>query len=190
VVASGGGQVKTASVAVTVNAAPSFTFSASAPALAIQAGQTAGSIVLTTKNLTGNFNSPVTLAVKGLPTCVSGSFSAATLAAPGSGTSTLTVTAPSTVTPGQYRIAISAAGGTVSQSVGLLLTVLAPPGFTLKSNISSLALTAGASFSTTLTIAATNSFNSPVTLTVGTLPAGITAALSSPTIAEAAGSAR
>jgi len=189
VVASGGGLVKSVPVVVTVTATPNFTLAASQTALTIQAGQAAGAMSATIRNLTGNFNSAVALSVSGLPAGVTGGFSPATLAAPGTGTSTLTLTAGSTAVAGQYKATISATGGTVTQTSSLLLTVVGGPGFTLKSSVTSVALTAGASFSTTLSYTAVNSFNSAVTLAVGTLPAGVTATLSSPTISGTTGSA-
>jgi uncharacterized membrane protein len=189
VVASGGGLSKSVPLAVTVNATPNFTLAASQTAMTIQAGQTAGTMTATVKNLTNNFNSAVALSVSGLPTGVTGVFNSPTLAKPGTGTSTLTLTALGTAAAGQYKATISATGGSVTQTSSLLLTVVGGPGFTLKSSVSSIALTAGASFSTTLSYTAVNSFNSAVALTVGTLPAGFTATLSSPTISGTTGSA-
>jgi pseudomonalisin len=187
VVGTGGGLVKSVPLVVTVTAAPSFTLSASASALTVQAASLSGTVVLTVSNLTGNFSAPVSFTVSGLPLNVA--FSAPNLAAPGSGSSTLTITALSTVTPGQHLITVTATGGTVAQSANILLTVLAVPGFTLKTDVPSLGVTAGATFTTTLSIVGQNSFNSPVTLTIGTLPTGITASLSSNTISGTTGTA-
>jgi len=184
VVTSGGGLVKQLPMVVTVTAAPSFTLSAAQSALSIQAGQATAALALTVKNLTGNFSAPITLSVAGLPVGVTGVFSSPTLAAPGSGTSTLTLTALSTTTPGTSKITITATGGTVTQYASIQLAVISIPGFTLKTDVTSLLLTAGATFSTTVSVVAQSSFNSPVTLTVGTLPAGVTAALSSTTISS------
>ncbi len=191
VVVSGGGLVKSIPMTVIVTAAPSFTFTSNLAALAIQAGQTGGVVALTVKSLTGNFSSPVAFSVAGLTNVngVTAAFSSPTLAAPGLGTSILTLSAPSSALPGQYKLTINAVGGTVTQSASLLLTILGVPGFTLKTDVTTLAITAGATFSTTVSIVATNSFNSPVALTIGTLPAGVTAAFSSTTISGANGTA-
>ncbi len=189
VIGSGGGLVKSVALVVTVTAAPAFTMTASANALTAQASQSAGTVLLTIGNLTGNFSAPVSFSVSGLPTGVTSAFSAPSLAAPGSGTSTLSITAPSTVTPGQHLISVTATGGTITQTVNILLTVLGVPGFTLKTDVTSLAITAGAMFSTTASIVGQNSFNSPVTLAPGTLPAGFTVSFSSNTISGVTGTA-
>ena len=182
VVASGGGLIRSLPVAVTVVAAPNFTLASNMPAFSIQAGQAPGSLKVSVSQLTNGFNSPVALSISGVPTGVTAAFSTTTIAAPGTGTSTLTLSALSTVTPGQYKLVLTGAGGTVSQSINVLLTVTGIPGFTLKTDVSSLSLTAGAAFSTTVSIAAVNGFASTVNLSVGTLPAGVTATLSSNTI--------
>jgi hypothetical protein len=185
VVASGAGLLKTIPLVVNVTAAPNFTLTANASATAIQVGQVGGNLTLTVKNLTGNFNAPITFTIGGMPAGVTAVFSSPTLAAPGTGTNTLTMTALSTAMPGQYRININGSGGTVTETVNVLLTVLAVPGFTLKTDVSSLALTAGATFSTTVSVVPQSGFNSPVTLTLGALPVGVTAALSSNTLSGA-----
>lgn len=189
VVGSGGGLVVSVPVTVLVAAAPNFTLTTSAAATAIQAGQASYSLLLTVGGLTGGFNAPVTFSVTGLPTGVTGTFSATTVAAPGTGTANLTLAAASTATAGQYKLTITATGGGVSQSAGLLLTVIGLPGFTLKTNVTSLALAAGGAFTTTVSLVGQNGFNSPVTLSLGTLPAGVSATLSSTTISTVNGTA-
>lgn len=189
VAATGGGLVRSLPLAVTVTAAPSFTLATSMPAFAIQAGQPAGSVAVTVSKLTNGFSAPVALSITGLPTGITAGFSSNTFAAPGTGTSTLTLSALGSVTPGQYKLVVTGTGGTVAQSVNLLLTVVGVPGFTLKTDVSSLSLTAGAAFSTTVSVVAQNGFNSTVNLSVGTLPAGVTATLSSNTISNANGTA-
>lgn len=189
VVTAGGGLKQTSPLAVTVTAAPNFTFTESQAASVIQPGQASASFTLAVSNLTNAFNAPITLSVAGLPTGVTGTFSSATLAAPGAGTSTLTLAASSSAAPGTYKLVITAAGGTVSNSLKYALNVVNVPGFTLKTDVSAIRLTAGASFSSTVSIVAQNSFNSPVALHLGTLPAGVTASLSSSTISTPNGTA-
>jgi pseudomonalisin len=74
-------------------------------------------------SLSGGFNAPVTLAVKGLPAGVSATFAPAALAAPGAGTSALTVTATTKAAPGRYTATVSAAAGAGTQSAVVSLTV-------------------------------------------------------------------
>jgi uncharacterized membrane protein len=185
VVGVGGVLRNTLPLTVTVNAAPTFDFAADLAAPTIYAGQAPGQVNLTVKNLTGNFNSAVTFSVAGLPSGVTATFAPAALAAPGSGTSILSLTAAGSATPGQYRFAVSATGGGVVRYANLLLTVIGPPSFALKTDVTSLALVAGATFNTAVGIVPQNGFNSPITWTVGTLPVGITVSFSSNTIGNA-----
>lgn len=76
-------------------------------------------------SLSGGFNAPVTLTVKGLPPGVSASFSPASLAAPGAGTSIMTLMATTATKPGLYAATVSAtaSGSTVTQSAVVSLTV-------------------------------------------------------------------
>ena len=189
VTATGGGLTRALPIVVTVTAAPNFTLTESNAGYAIQAAQAGGTVSFTTINPIGSFNAPVTMSLSGLPVngTITGTFSSSTIAAPGIGTSTLALAALSTATPGQYKLTITAAGGSVSHSINLLLTVAGIPGFTLKTNITSLAITAGCAFTTTVSVVGQNGFNSPITLTLGALPAGVTATLSSTTLNSATG---
>ncbi len=189
VVATGGGLIKSLPLVITITAAPNFTLTANQSATSIQVGQGTVSTIYTVSNLTNGFNGTVTFSIAGLPVGVTSAFSVPTLAAPGTGTSTLTLTPSATVTPGQYKLTITAAGLTVSQSSSLLLIVLGAPGFTLKTDVSSLALRAGAVFITNVSISALFGFNSPVTLSLGAVAPGITATLSSSTLSGATGTA-
>jgi hypothetical protein len=67
----------------------------------------------------------------------------------------------------------------------LLLTVIGPPSFTLKTDVTALALVSGATFNTLIRLAPQNGFNAPVSLTVATLPAGMSVTFSSNTITSA-----
>ncbi|MGO9127778.1 MAG: protease pro-enzyme activation domain-containing protein [Terriglobales bacterium] len=74
--------------------------------------------------LGGGFNAPVVLAVKGLPSGVSATALPASLAAPGAGTSVLTLTAASTAKPGKYTVTVSATAGSAAAQSGVVsLTV-------------------------------------------------------------------
>ncbi len=62
-------------------------------------------------NLSGGFNGSVVLAIKGLPSGVSASLVPASLAAPGAGTSVLSLAAASNAKPGKYSVTVSATAG-------------------------------------------------------------------------------
>ena len=177
---SGSGLVRTSSLALIV-AAPTFTLSASAASATVTAGNSA-SIVLTTASTSG-FKSAVTLSVTGLPKGVTAAFSPATIASPGSGTSTLKLTAASTAVNGLSVLTLKAVGGGITQSQTLNLTVTAPT-FSLTVGASSSTLNAGSTASVGLNTAGTNGFKAAISLSVTGLPKGVTAKFAPASIAS------
>jgi hypothetical protein len=100
---------------------PDFALTASPTTISVAQGGTKTTTVSTT--VSGGFNSAVSLSATGLPAGVTAAFSPASIAAPGSGSSTLTFTAGSTATTGTSTITINASGGGVSHSTTVSLTV-------------------------------------------------------------------
>ena len=119
IVGVGGGVTHTASVTVTVSAAPDFAISVSPPSQVVLQGQTTSYSV--NVNALNGFNSQVSLSVSGLPSGANGVFSNPT------GTpnfaSTLTVTLPSDVSPVSYTLTVTGSGGGLTHVVNLVLTV-------------------------------------------------------------------
>lgn len=76
-------------------------------------------------SLSGGFDAPVTLRVTGLPPGVSASFVPAALAAPGAGTSVLSLTSTAKAAAGKYTATVSAtpAGSAATQNAAVSLTV-------------------------------------------------------------------
>jgi pseudomonalisin len=74
-------------------------------------------------SLSGGFDAPVTLTVKGLPAGVTATLVPASLAAPGAGTSVLTLTSTAKAGPGRYTATVSAVGSGVAQNAVVSLTV-------------------------------------------------------------------
>ncbi|HEX8267633.1 MAG TPA: hypothetical protein VF596_19685 [Pyrinomonadaceae bacterium] len=100
---------------------PTFSLSSSASSLSVnQSGTTMATISST---LSGNFNSAISLTAAGLPAGTSASFSPSIIAAPGSGTSILTITAGSPVPTGTYNVVITGAGGGQNRSVTVNLMI-------------------------------------------------------------------
>ena len=90
-------------VSVTVtNPTPTFTLSESPTSLSVAPGA-AGTSTITTA-VSGGFSNAVALSASGEPSGVTVGFSPASIAAPGSGTSTMTATVASTVAAGTYPI--------------------------------------------------------------------------------------
>jgi uncharacterized membrane protein len=160
-----------------------FTVTASPAALSVTQGTSGASVISTT--VSGGFNSAVSLAVSGLPAGVTASFSPASIAAPGNGSSTLTLSASSTATTGTVSLSITATGGSVSHTTTIALTVnsAATPDFSVSASPASLSVTQGSSGSSTISTTVSGGFNSAVSLSVSGLPAGVTAAFSPTSIA-------
>jgi hypothetical protein len=121
--ASGGGVSHSTTVSLTVSATatPDFAVSASPASLSVAAGSSGTSTISTT--VSGGFNSTVSLSASGLPSGVTAAFNPTSIAAPGSGSSTLTFTAASTAAAGTSTITINASGGGISHSTTVSLTI-------------------------------------------------------------------
>jgi hypothetical protein len=103
------------------NPTPNFAVSASPTTVSVAQGGTKTTTVSTT--VSGGFNSAVSLSASGLPAGVTASFSPASIATPGSGSSTLTFNASSTATIGTSTITVNATGGGISHTATISLTV-------------------------------------------------------------------
>src|SRR6266481_3874878 len=185
ITATGGGVTHTTTVSLTINAAatPNFTISASPASLSVTQGASGNTTVSTT--VSGGFNSAVSLSVTGLPAGVTASFNPASLAAPGSGNSTLTFTASSTATTGTSTVTITATGGSVTHTTTVSLTInaVATPNFTISASPASLFVTQGTSGNTTVSTTVSGGFNSAVSLSASGLPAGVTASFNPASLA-------
>jgi hypothetical protein len=161
--------------------APGFTLTPGATSAAAVAGGSTP-IKLSTAGLNG-FQSAVALSVSGLPAGVAASFAPASIAAPGSGSSTLTLAAASGTAAGSFNLTVTATGGGLTKTQPLSLTVLLPPGFTLMASATSAKVSPGVSVPIKLSTAGLNGFQSAVALSVSGLPKGVAASLSPPNIA-------
>ena len=162
---------------------PNFALSASPASLTVTQGSSATSTVST--SVSNGFNSSVALSISGLPSGVTASFSPTSIAAPGSGSSTLTFTASSTATTGTFNTTVSATGGGITHTTVIPVTVNAAtaPNFTLSASPTSLSVAAGSSGSSTISTTVSGGFNSAVSLSATGLPTGVTAAFSPTSIA-------
>ncbi len=123
VTANGGSLRQTTTVTLTVTAVATFTMSASPASLSIMQGNQGTSAITTT--ISGGFNSAISLSATGAPTGATISFNPASIPAPGSGTSTMTITVGGSTPMGTYNIVVTGSGGGVRQTVTLSLTVTA-----------------------------------------------------------------
>ena len=181
VTATGGGVTLNQPLSLTVLVPPSFTLTPSATSATVAAGGSTP-IVLSTAALNG-FQSAVLLSVSGLPTEVTASFAPTSIAAPGNGSSTLTLAAASGTAVGSFNLTVTATGGGVTMNQPLSLTVLVPPGFTLTPSATSATVAPGGSIPIVFSTAALNGFQLAVALSVGGLPTGVTASFAPTSIA-------
>jgi hypothetical protein len=110
-----------ASLEVSAAATTDFTLSLSPVTVTVTPGNS-GSTTVKTKASSG-YSHSLKLTATNLPTGVKLSFIPATIAAPGTGTSTAHLTVPSSVATGTYSIHVTASDGTNSRSATLKLKV-------------------------------------------------------------------
>ena len=149
--------------------APTFLL-ASSGSLSLGQGSSTNTYVYVT-DLYG-FSGLVNLAVSGLPTGVTASFSPN----PTSGTSSVTFTASSSASVGQSTVTITGTSGSVSATTTIQLGVFKPT-FTLTSS-SSVGIGQGNSISTSVYVNDQYGFAGSVSLAVSGLPSGVTAVFS------------
>src|SRR5437588_3695889 len=148
-----------------------YTLSLAPAALTIVQGANGTATVTITRT---NFTGAVALSLGGAPTAVTGSFNPAGPTGTGS---TLTVTVGATVVPGVYNLTVTGTGTPGNRSTPLTLTVSAAPDYTLSLSPAALTIGQGATGNSAVTITRTN-FTEPVTLSLGTAPAGVTGSFS------------
>src|SRR5262249_54371262 len=100
-----------------------FTIAAAPTSLSVAQGN-AGTTTISTAGA-GSFNSAISFSASGLPTGTNASFNPATIAAPGSGSSTLTLAVGGATTAGIYPVTVTGTGGGITHTSTLALTVTA-----------------------------------------------------------------
>ena len=162
---------------------PAFTLSASPSSVSVTAGNSGTSSVST--SVSGGFNSSISLSASGVPSGVSVSFNPASIAAPGSGSSSVTFNVAAGTTAGTYPITITATGGGLTQTTTINLTVQADVSgaFTLSAASTSITVARSSSTQTSVSTAISGSFNSAISFSSSGNGAGITASVSPNSIA-------
>jgi subtilase family serine protease len=115
VTGTSGSTIEHASISVTVEAAPTFTLTPSATSLSVAPGSSKTLTLMTAP--TSGFSAAISLSVTGLPSGVTAVFTPATIGAPGSGSSSLKLTAGSRVKAGNYTATVSATSGSTKKQV-------------------------------------------------------------------------
>lgn len=184
VTGSGNGMEENTTVTLTVTA-PTFTISASPSTLDVTQGSYGTSTITTT--VSGGFNSAISLSATGAPSGTTISFNPTTIAAPGSGSSVMTVTVGASTAAGTYPITVTGSGDGVQQNTTVTLTVTSSATFTISASPTTLTVQAGNQGTSTITTAAVAGFDSSIALSATGMPAGTTASFN-PTSIPAPGS--
>ncbi|HEY6849260.1 MAG TPA: hypothetical protein VI320_24050 [Terracidiphilus sp.] len=166
-----GALVRTTALVLTIPQ-PAFTMTSSASSLELIMGSSV-STKITVTGANGS-SSNVSLQATGLPTGVTAMFSPPAT----SSVSELTFLAAANTIAGTYSVTVTGTSGSATHATTIAV-VIPRPGFSLSPSPSSLSVLAGGSgASSTISVAATNGFNSPVALTVSGLPAQTSAIVS------------
>jgi kumamolisin len=189
VTGTGGGITHSATISLTVTSAPvpAFTLTASPTSVSVVQGASGSSTVTTA--VSGGFSSAIALSASGMPTGVTATFSPTSIAAPGSGTSSLTLAVASTTTAGTYPITVTGTGGGITHTATVSLTVTAATAgaFTISVSPTSGSLDQGQSGYAVVSIGVSGGFDSKVSLSATGIPTGVTGSFS-PTSITGAGS--
>ena len=167
-----GSLTSTARMTVTVTSSPAFSISATPATLSLaRGGASTSTIAINPQN---GFTGTVALAISGLPSGVTASFSPASSI----GTSTLTLTASSSAALKASVITIAGTSGSLTSTATINLTVGAAKGFTIAASPASLSVAPGSKGTSTITVTPQGGFNSAVAFSVTGLPSGVTATFS------------
>ena len=102
---------------------PSFSITPSSGSVSIVQGSNS-SVNINTSALNG-FNNAVALSITGVPASVTSTFTPASIAAPGTGSSNLNLAVGATAVAGTYTLTVKGTGGGVTQTTTVTLTVTA-----------------------------------------------------------------
>lgn len=153
----------TGTVTVTVNTPAGFTLSPAPSSVSVAQGGSGTSTI--TVNDVGGFSGTVTLAASGLPSGITSSFAAGTVA--GTQVLTLTASASAQVTSSPVTITITGTSGALSATTSVSLSITPQPAFTAGSGgTTSMSVVPGATTGNTgtISVAGTNGFAGPVNL--------------------------
>jgi PKD repeat protein len=178
---AGGESADSGEASAMAQASPSFSIAASPSSLSVQQGSN-GSVSINTSALNG-FNNGVALSVSGLPANVTPTFTPASIAAPGSGSSTLNFAVGASAATGTYTLTVTGTGGGVTKTTPVTLTITASAvNFSISANPSSITVTVKGGSSSS-TISATVLQGAPtIALSASGVPKNVTVSFSAASI--------
>lgn len=186
VTGSGGTIQQSTTLTLTVISMGSFTITASPSSLAVAQGNQ-GTTVITTAVVAG-FSSSVALAASGVPSGTTVSFNPRSIAAPGMGSSTVTIAVGSSTAGGTYPITITGTGAGIQKLTTVTVTVTAAPSFSVAVSPTSLSVRRGNQGTSTVTTTVSGGFSNAITLSASGIPSGTTVSFSpNPIAAPGAG---
>ncbi len=177
---TGAGVSKTQTLSLTV-IVPTFVLTTASTSSTVTSGS-ATTFGFTTSGA-NEFKSAIAFTASGLPGGATAKFAPTSIAAPGSGSTTLTVTTALTSLGNTYSPIVTATGGGLTKTQTLSLTVIGPM-FTLGLSGASVTVARGGSTPIIVTGAAVNGFKAALALSVSGLPAGVTASFAPTSIAS------
>jgi len=124
VTGTGGGLTHTATVSLTVTSGVSAGFTISASPTSITVARNASGSATITTAISGGFNSAISLSASGQGNAQTVTFSPSSIAAPGSGQSTMTVKVGRNGSAGNHTITITATGGGKTEKTTVTLDVV------------------------------------------------------------------
>jgi uncharacterized membrane protein len=170
VTGSGGGLQHSTTVTLTVTDPPDYTISANPPAVSVAQGGQGNSTITTT--IIGSFNNAINLSASGVPSGTTVTFNPNQIAAPGNGSSYMTINVGASTALGSYPITVTGSGGGVRHSTTVTLTVTNGSDFTISASPMSLNLLQGSQGTSTIRTTISGGFNSAVTLSASGVPNG------------------
>ena len=162
---------------------PAFSISTSPSTVSVVKGSSVTSTVTTA--VSGGFSSAIALSASGQPSGVTVSFSPTSIAAPGSGSSTIKFSTTSSTASGAYTITVTGSGGGITHTATVSLTVTAATtgAFTVSVSPTSGYLEQGQSGYAVVTTSVSGGFSSAIALSATGQPAGVTLSFSPASIA-------
>ena len=184
---NGGSILRSTTVTLTVVAPPNFAISASPASLSIGQGKQSTSTITTT--ISGGFNSAIGLSATGVPSGTTVIFSPPTIAAPGAGSSTMTIMVGTATALGTYHLTVTGNGGSIQRTTTVTLTVTSGglADFGISASPSSLSVAQGKQGTSTITTTIGGGYNGKVNLSASGVPSG-TSVTFNPQVIPAPGS--
>jgi uncharacterized membrane protein len=179
VAGNGGGVTQTTQVTLQVTT-PIFNITTTPKSVIVTPGSSAAVTISTT--VSGGFDSAILLSASGLPSGATVSFKPRSIAAPGSGSSIMTISTTASAPSGSYIFTVMGTGGGATHTANVVLTV-SNPQFSIKATPRTVTITAGSSATVTITSAVFGGFDSAISLSASGQPSGTTVSFDPTSIA-------